>query len=123
MYVTMLKSKIHRAMVTDADLEYEGSCGIDADLLEASGIREHERIEVYNITNGERLATYAIRAEPGSGAITMNGAAAHKAGVGDRVILCAYGMLAEAEAEDHGPAIILVDEANRIRERRSGAAA
>ena len=123
MYVTMLKSKIHRAMVTDADLEYEGSCGIDADLLEASGIREHERIEVYNITNGERLATYAIRAEPGSGAITMNGAAAHKAGVGDRVILCAYGMLTEAEAEDHAPAIILVDEANRIRERRSGAAA
>ena len=117
MYLTMLKSKIHRATVTDADLEYEGSCAIDADLLRASGIRENERVEVYNITNGERLATYAIRAEPGSGAITMNGAAAHKAGVGDRVILCAYGMLPESEAADHAPAIILVDEANRIRQR------
>ncbi len=79
MMLTMLKAKIHRATVTHAELHYEGSCAIDADLLEASGIREFEQIDIYNIANGERLTTYAIQAEAGSGIISMNGAAAHKA--------------------------------------------
>lgn len=115
MQLTLLKSKIHRATVTQADLEYEGSCAIDADLLKASGLRQYERIEIYNLTNGERFATYAIRAEAGSGTISMNGAAAHKAGVGDLVIICAYGGLEEEEAEAHEPRIVWVDADNRIR--------
>ncbi|MFP4561359.1 MAG: aspartate 1-decarboxylase [Thiohalorhabdus sp.] len=119
MQLTLLKSKIHRATVTDANLDYEGSCAIDADLLEASGLREYERVEIYNVTNGERFATYAIRGERGSGVISMNGAAAHKASVGDLVILCAYAGLAEEEAEEHQPRIVWVDERNRIR-RTSG---
>lgn len=119
MQLTLLKSKIHRATVTDANLDYEGSCAIDADLLEASGLREYERVEIYNVTNGERFATYAIRGERGSGVISMNGAAAHKASVGDLVILCAYAGLAEEEAEEHQPRIVWVDERNWIR-RTSG---
>ncbi|MFA9462276.1 aspartate 1-decarboxylase [Thiohalorhabdus methylotrophus] len=115
MQVTLLKSKIHRATVTDADLEYEGSCAIDADLLDASGLCEYERIEIYNITNGERFATYAIRGERGSGVISMNGAAAHKASVGDLVILCAYAGMAMEEAREHEPRIVWVDGENRIR--------
>ncbi|MFB6261043.1 MAG: aspartate 1-decarboxylase [Thiohalorhabdaceae bacterium] len=115
MELTMLKSKIHRATVTEADLEYEGSCAIDAALLEAAGLHPYERVEIYNLTNGERFATYAIRAEAGSGTISMNGAAAHKAGVGDQVILCAYCGLAAEEAEGHQPRIVWVDEANRSR--------
>jgi aspartate 1-decarboxylase len=122
MQLTLLKSKIHRATVTQADLEYEGSCGIDARLLEASGLREYERIEIYNLSNGERFATYAIRAEAGSGCISMNGAAAHKAGTGDQVIICAYAGLSEEEAAEHEPRIIWVDGGNRI-ERTHGEAA
>ena len=120
MQLTLLKSKIHRATVTEADLEYEGSCAIDADLLEASGLRPYERIEIYNLTNGERFATYAIRAEAGSGTISMNGAAAHKAGVGDQVIICAYCGLAVEEAEGHEPQIAWVDAANRIHRTHGG---
>ena len=89
MYCTMLKAKLHRATVTHSELEYEGSCAIDGKLLEASGIREYEQIEIYNITNGERFTTYAIRAEDHSGIISINGAAAHKANPGDMVIICA----------------------------------
>ena len=120
MELTMLKSKIHRATVTEADLEYEGSCAIDAALLEAAGLHPYERVEIYNLTNGERFATYAIRAEAGSGTISMNGAAAHKAGVGDQVILCAYCSLAAEEAEAHQPRIVWVDEANRSRRTQGG---
>ena len=115
MQLTLLKSKIHRATVTQADLEYEGSCAIDSDLLEASGLRPYERIEIYNLSNGERFATYAIRAEAGSGTISMNGAAAHKAGTGDQVIICAYCGLAVEEAEGYEPRILWVDADNRIR--------
>jgi len=122
MQLTLLKSKIHRGTVTQADLEYEGSCAIDADLLQASGLRQYERIEIYNLTNGERFATYAIRAEAGSGTISMNGAAAHKAGIGDQVIICAYAALSEEEAAEHEPRIIWVDGDNRI-ERTHGDAA
>ena len=116
MQVTMLKSKIHRATVTDADLDYEGSCAIDPELLEASGLLPYERIEIYNLSNGERFATYAIRGEPGAGTISMNGAAAHKAAVGDLVIICAYCELDVEEAREHEPRIVLVDEANRIKQ-------
>jgi aspartate 1-decarboxylase len=114
MQLTLLKSKIHRATVTQAELEYEGSCAIDAELLEASGLHPYERIEIYNLSNGERFATYAIVAEAGSGTISMNGAAAHRAGVGDQVIICAYCGLAVEEAEGYEPRIVWVDGDNRV---------
>ncbi len=114
MHLTLLKAKIHRATVTHAELDYEGSCAIDEDLLEAAGIREFEQIQIYNIANGERFETYAIRAEAGSGVISVNGAAAHKASPGDLVIICAYAGMSEAEAEQFKPRLIYVDEHNRI---------
>src|SRR3546814_16510049 len=91
MQLTLLKAKIHRATITHAELHYEGSCAIDGRLLDISGIRGYERIEIYNINNGERFATYAIRAEEGSGIISVNGAAAHSEQPGDLVLICAYG--------------------------------
>lgn len=115
MLKTMLQAKLHRATVTGADLHYEGSCGIDALLLEASGIREFQYIEIYNINNGERFNTYAIRAEPGSGTISLNGAAARKAMVGDLLIIAAYASYDEEELKTYRPAIVLVDERNRSR--------
>jgi aspartate 1-decarboxylase len=90
MQVTLLKCKLHRACVTHAELEYEGSCAIDEDLMGLAGIREYEQIQIYNVTNGERFTTYAIRAEAGSRIISVNGAAAHKASPGDRVIICGH---------------------------------
>ncbi|MEN4904327.1 aspartate 1-decarboxylase [Luteimonas sp. TWI1416] len=114
MQLTLLKAKIHRASVTHAELHYEGSCAIDGHLLDLSGIREYERIEIYNINNGERFATYAIRAEAGSGIISVNGAAAHKAGVGDLVIICAYGALDEAQVANFKPTLVYVDRQNRM---------
>ncbi|MDR7193820.1 aspartate 1-decarboxylase [Luteimonas terrae] len=114
MQLTLLKAKIHRASVTHAELHYEGSCAIDGRLLDLSGIREYERIEIYNINNGERFATYAIRADVGSGIISVNGAAAHKAGVGDLVIICAYGTLDEAEVAKFKPKLVYVDRDNRM---------
>ena len=106
MLLTLLKAKIHRASVTHAELHYEGSCAIDSRLLEISGIRENERVEIYNINNGERFATYAIRAEAGSGIISVNGAAAHKASVGHRLIICAYAHYNEAELDDFKPRVL-----------------
>ncbi|WP_240098712.1 aspartate 1-decarboxylase [Thermomonas flagellata] len=114
MHLTLLKAKIHRASVTHAELHYEGSCAIDGHLLDAAGIREYERIEIYNIANGERFATYAIRGEEGSGVISVNGAAAHKANVGDLIIICAYGQCDEAEAAAFRPRLVYVDAGNRI---------
>ncbi|MCD9046149.1 aspartate 1-decarboxylase [Luteimonas sp. MHLX1A] len=114
MQLTLLKAKIHRATVTHAELHYEGSCAIDGHLLDLSGIREYERIEIYNIDNGERFATYAIRAEAGSGIISVNGAAAHKAACGDLVIICAYGACDEAEAAVFKPSLVYVDRQNRM---------
>lgn len=110
---TMLKSKIHRATVTDANLHYQGSVTIDPLLLEAADILEHERIEIYNVTNGERFATYAIPGKPGKGEICINGAAAHKAKAGDLVILATYAEYEAAELRDHHPALVFVDEKNR----------
>ena len=114
MQLTLLKAKIHRASVTHAELHYEGSCAIDGRLLDISGIREYERVEIYNINNGERFATYAIRAEEDSGIISVNGAAAHKAQPGDLVIICAYGALDEVEAAQFKPALVYVDRENRL---------
>lgn len=110
----MLKAKLHRACVTHSELDYEGSCAIDSNLLEAAGIREYEQIQIYNLANGERFTTYAIRAEAGSRVISVNGAAAHKAAVGDRVIICAYGSYSEAELLNHKPRLVYLDEHNHV---------
>lgn len=115
MLKTLLQAKLHRVRVTEADLDYEGSCGIDELLLEASGIVEFQHLEIYNVTNGERFATYAIRAARGSGTISLNGAAARKAMVGDLLILCAYAQCSESELAAHQPVVVLVDEHNRPR--------
>jgi len=112
---TMLKSKIHRATVTHAELEYEGSCAIDEDLLDAADIREYQQIDIYNVTNGERFTTYVIRAERGSGVISVNGAAARKAQVGDTLIIASYATYNELEVQRHHPDLVYVDGRNRIK--------
>jgi aspartate 1-decarboxylase len=111
---TLFKSKIHRATVTHADLEYEGSVTIDEDLLEAAGIWEYEAIHVWNITRGTRLQTYAIKGQRGSGVVCINGAAAHLNEPGDRVILATFADMDESEARTWKPQVVLVDEHNRI---------
>ncbi len=119
MLTTMLKAKLHRASVTHSELEYEGSCAIDGKLLEISGIREYEQIEIYNATNGERFTTYAIRAEDGSGVISVNGAAAHKANPGDIVIICAYVGLTQQELVNFKPKLVYLDENNQVTDTRN----
>ena len=114
MQITLLKSKLHHANVTHAELEYEGSCAIDGKLLEAASIREYEQIQIYNLNNGERFITYAIRAEEGSGIISVNGAAAHKANPGDRVIICTYAQLNAEEVQKFKPTLVYLDTENRI---------
>ncbi len=114
MNTTMLKAKLHRACVTHSELDYEGSCAIDGDLLDFSGIREYEQIQIYNLSNGERFTTYAIRAEAGSKIISVNGAAAHKAAVGDRVIICAYCAYTDQELINYKPRLVYLDENNNI---------
>jgi aspartate 1-decarboxylase len=114
----MLRAKLHRATVTEADLHYEGSCGIDSTLLEMADMQEFERIELYNVNNGERFSTYIIKAAPGSGAISLNGAAARKAQVGDLLIICTYATMSEADAVGHKPKVLLLDERNAIKEIR-----
>lgn len=109
----MLSGKIHRATVTEANLAYQGSISIDAELLEAAGMIEFEQVEVWNITNGNRFSTYALRAERGSGVVCINGAAAHKASPGDLVIIANFSWMQESEALRHKPKIVLVDEQNR----------
>jgi aspartate 1-decarboxylase len=117
MQLTVLKSKLHRACVTLVNQEYEGSCAIDGDLLDAAGIHQFEQIQIYNIDNGERFTTYAIRAQEGSGTISLNGAAAHKAAPGHRVIICTYALLETAELAHFQPTLIYLDEHNRIIRR------
>ena len=107
----MLRAKLHRVTVTEADLHYEGSCGIDEDLLDAAGMREFERIELYNINNGERFDTYIIKAARSSGIISLNGAAARRAQVGDLMIICTYGPMSEEQSATHKPQVVLVDDA------------
>lgn len=115
----MLRAKLHRVHVTHAELDYEGSVAIDGRLLEAADIHEYERVDIYNIRNGERFSTYAIRAESGSGIISINGAAAHKASPGDMVIICAYGEFEEREVATHKPRLVYVDAHNRITHTRN----
>ena len=112
---TLLKSKLHRVLVTASELEYEGSCAIDDNLLEAGDIREYERIEIYNVNNGERFSTYAIRGQRGSGMISVNGAAARRAAVGDILIIATYATLNEIELAHFEPKLVYVDEKNRIK--------
>lgn len=112
----MLRAKIHRATVTEAVLDYEGSCAIDEDLLDAAGMREYEKIDIYNVNNGERFSTYIIKAPRGSGTISLNGAAARCAQVGDLLIICTYGPMTDEEADAYAPRVVLVTPENRIRE-------
>lgn len=114
MEITLLKSKLHKATVTLTELEYEGSCAIDSELLGAAGIHEYEQIQIYNLDNGERFTTYAIQAEAGSGVISVNGAAAHKANKGDRIIICCYARLAQHEVANYKPTLVYLDNENRI---------
>ena len=115
---TMLKSKLHRVHVTHSELGYEGSCAIDENLLDAADIREYQQIEIYNVTNGERFTTYAIRAQRGSGVISVNGAAARKAMPGDILIIATYAVYNEIELEKHSPDLVYVDAQNRIVNKR-----
>ena len=110
----MLKSKLHRVTVTHSELEYEGSCAIDIMLLESANIKEYEQISIYNITNGERFNTYAIQAEKNSGIISINGAAAHKANPGDRLIIATFSNYNEIELEKYQPLLVYVDDKNKI---------
>lgn len=115
---TMLKSKLHRVTCTHSELNYEGSCAIDQDLLDAGDIREYQQIDIYNIANGERFTTYAISAERGSGIISVNGAAARKAAPGDLLIIASYAAYNEAELANFQPDLVYVDEKNRIKSKR-----
>lgn len=110
MQTILLKAKLHRTIATHAVVDYEGSCAIDGDWLDMSGIREYEQIQIYNVDNGERFTTYAIRGEAGSRIISVNGAAAHKAKVGDRLIICAYCNYEEHELADHKPRLLYFAE-------------
>jgi aspartate 1-decarboxylase len=110
----MLKAKLHRVRVTHAELEYEGSCAIDGDLLDRSGIREYEQIDIYNINNGERFTTYAIRAEAGSGVISVNGAAARRACENDLLIIAAFAGLDEKELAAYKPTMLYFDNGNQV---------
>ncbi|NOY99974.1 MAG: aspartate 1-decarboxylase [Chloroflexi bacterium] len=118
MYRKLLKAKIHRAVVTDADLHYEGSLTVDAALLDAAGIREFELVQVVDVENGARLETYTIAGPAGSGVIRANGAAARLLNPGDHVIIMTYALVPEPLPEAWSPTIVLLDDANRIREIR-----
>ncbi len=119
MHLTLLKAKIHRATVTHAELHYEGSCAIDGRLLDISGIREYEQVHIFNINNGERFVTYAIRGEEGSGIISINGAAAHKANPGDLIIICTFASMDQAEAAQFKPTLVYVDRHNHLTHTNS----
>lgn len=114
MQLTMLKSKLHRACVTHAELDYEGSCAIDIALMRQANILPYEQLHIYNVTNGERFITYAIEAEEGSRIISVNGAAAHKANPKDRIIICTYTTLDQHEAKNFKPSLVYLDENNLV---------
>lgn len=114
MDITLLKAKIHRAVVTQADLNYVGSVTIDSTLLQESGILEYEKVQIVDIENGNRFETYTIAGEPGSGIICLNGAAAKCVSVGDKVIIMAYANLTPEEAKTHKPMVVFVDDDNKI---------
>ena len=114
---TMLKSKLHRVTTTHAELHYEGSCAIDENLLDAANIKEYEQIDIWNVNNGERFTTYAIRAERGSGIISVNGSAARRAAPGDLLIIATFAVYNEVELAKHEPALVYADAQNRIVRR------
>ena len=114
MQLNMLKCKIHRATVTVCDLEYEGSISIDTDIIEAAGLQTFERVEIYNVNNGERFATYVIEGKKGAGEIGLNGAAARKAVKGDELIICAYCQIPSEEAGNYNATLVFVDKSNKI---------
>jgi aspartate 1-decarboxylase len=116
---TLLKSKLHRVHVTHSELDYEGSCAIDEALLDAANIREYEKISIYNVSNGERFSTYAIRADRHTGIISVNCAAAHKAEPGDIIIIASYAVYNEIELEKFAPQLVYVDSDNRIQSQRN----
>lgn len=118
MFRTLLKSKIHRVAATHAELHYEGSCAIDDDLLDAAGIAENEQVHIWNINNGERFITYAIRAQRGSGVVSVNGSAARRASVGDLLIIASFAQVHEDQVSTHKPRLVFVDEFNRQKELR-----
>ncbi len=111
---TLLKSKLHRINVTQVELDYEGSCAVDKDFLEVAGMQEYERVDVYNVSNGERFSTYLILAESGSKTLSVNGAAAHKVSIDDVVIICTYGSYDKDEARSHHPTLVYFDKENNI---------
>ncbi|MBU0589403.1 MAG: aspartate 1-decarboxylase [Gammaproteobacteria bacterium] len=119
MFRTLLKSKIHRVAVTHCELHYEGSCAIDEDLLDAANIAENEQVHIWNINNGERFITYAIRGERGSGMISVNGSAARRASTGDLVIIASFAQVHEEQVAAHRPKLVFVDDKNRQTELRS----
>lgn len=114
MLTTILKGKLHMACVTQAELWYDGSCAIDADLVKLAGLSEFEQIDIYNVSNGERFTTYVILAEPGSGTISLNGAAARKVQLGDRIIIAAYGQCDEAELATFKPRLVYLNDDNTV---------
>jgi L-aspartate-alpha-decarboxylase len=118
MYRTLLKSKIHRVAATHCELHYEGSCAIDEDLLEAAGMVENEQIHIWNINNGERFVTYAIKGQRGSGMISVNGSAARRASTGDLLIIAAFAQVPEDQVATHQPQLVFVDEHNRQTQLR-----
>lgn len=115
MILTLLKAKLHHVTVTQCELHYEGSIGIPRDLMDAAGMLAFEQVDVLNMSNGERFTTYIIEMPAGSGAITINGPAARKAQVGDRVIVCAYATMTPEEARTHTPTVVMIDPGNRAR--------
>ena len=115
----LLRGKIHRATVTESHRDYEGSLGLDEDLMKAAGMIPYEKVHVFNVTNGQRFSTYLIKAPAGSGTVGIYGAAAHKAGVGDKVIIVSYVFLEDEETDFFVPKIVLVDERNKIKEKKS----
>jgi len=119
MQVTLLKSKLHRVTTTHAELDYEGSCAIDGHLLDVAGIREYEQIQIYNVNNGNRFTTYAIRAQDHSGIISVNGAAAHKANPQDLLIIATYVSMEEVEADNFKPKLVYFNEKNEITHTRN----
>ena len=114
MHITLLKSKLHRATVTHSELGYEGSCAIDSDILDLANIHEYEQIQIYNVNNGARFTTYAIRAEAGSKTFSVNGAAARLACAGDLIIVCTYAQFSNEEAQNHHPVLVYFDNKNQV---------
>jgi len=120
MILNMFKCKLHRATVTEADLDYEGSITIDRDLMDEAGLLLNEQVDILNVTNGNRLTTYALYGERGSGVICINGAAAHLVKKGDMVIICAYAQMDKNEAKSYEPTVLLLDSQNKVK-RKTGA--